>query len=114
MTGSAWPVTLSEIASERRRLPCRRLVAPDLTGMRVLRKERFKYAISNHSIRRSGVAITKMLGGDRGCLRVKPANSLVPTTSASSATSALVNALNAAGIPWSPTEDAGTCSRRDV
>ena len=66
MTGSEWPVTLSGIASERRRLPSRRLVAPDLTGMRALKKERFKYAvISNYSIRRSGVAITEMVGGDR-------------------------------------------------
>jgi hypothetical protein len=52
MTGSALLVTLSEIDSERRRLPCRRLAAQDLTGMRVLRKERFKNAvIRNHSIR---------------------------------------------------------------
>ena len=66
MTGSELPVTLSEIASERRRLPCRRLAAPDLTGMRALKKERFKYAvIRNHSIRGSGVAITEMSGGDR-------------------------------------------------
>lgn len=48
-------------------LPCRRLAAPDLTGMRVLRKERSKYAvICNRGIRRSGVAITEMSGGDRG------------------------------------------------
>ena len=115
MTGSEWPVTLSGIASERRRLPFRRLAAPDLTGMRALKKERFKYAvIRNHSIRRSGVASAKMFGGDRGCQRVKPANSRVPTTSASSATSVLVNALNAAGIPWRPTADEETCSRRDV
>ena len=61
------PVTLSETASERRRWPCRRLAAPDLTGMRVLKKERFKYAVvCNHGIRRSGVAITEMSGGDRG------------------------------------------------
>ena len=96
-------------------MPWRRLEAPNLTGMRVLKKERFKYAvIRNHSIRRSGVAITKMFGGDRGCRRVKPANSLAPTISASSATSVLVNALNAAGIPWRHTADVGTCRRRDV
>lgn len=92
-----------------------RLVVADLTGMLVLRKERFKYAVvCNHGIRRSGVAITEMSGGDRECRRVKPANSLVLITSASSATSALVNALNVAGIPWRHTADAGNCSRRDV
>ena len=66
MTGSEYPVTLREIDSEKRRWPCLRLVVPDLDAMRVLRKERFKYAvISNYSIRRSGVAITEMVGGDR-------------------------------------------------
>lgn len=115
MTGSALLGMPNGIASERRRWPCRRLVAPDLTAMHVLRKERFDYAvICNHSIRRSGVAITKMFGGDRGCRRIKPESSRVPTISASSATSALVNALNAAGTPWRHTVDAGTCSRRDV
>lgn len=115
MNGSAWPVTLSGIASEKRHCPSRRLVVPDLIAMHVLRKERFKYAvIRDHSIRRSGVAIIEMFGGDRGCRRIKPANSRVPTTSVSSVISALVNALNAAGIPWRPTADAGTCSRRDV
>lgn len=58
MTGSEWPVTLSGIASGRRRWPYRRLVVLDLTGMRVLKKERFKYAISNHCSRGSDVAIT--------------------------------------------------------
>ena len=66
MTGSALLGMPNGIASERRRLPVLRLVVPDLTGMHDLRKERFKYAISNHSIRRSGMAITKMFGGDRG------------------------------------------------
>ena len=66
MTGSALLDMLSGIASERKRLPCRRLAAPDLTAMHVLRKERFKYAvICNHRIRRSSVAITEMSGGDR-------------------------------------------------
>lgn len=115
MTDSEWPVMPNEIASERRRWPCHRLIVPDLTAMHVLRKERFKYAVvCNHSIRRSGVAITEMSGGDRGCRRVKPESSLAHTTSASSVTSALVNALNAAGIPWRPTADEETCSRRDV
>ena len=115
MIGSALLGMPNGIASERRRWQCRHLEAPDLTGMRVLRKERFKYAvIRNHSIRGSDVAITEMFGGDRGCLRVKPANSLAPTISASSATSALVNVLNADGTPWRHTADAGTCSRRDV
>ena len=108
MTGSAWPDTLSRIASEKRRWPCRRLVVPDSTAMRVLRKERFKYAvISSHSIRRSGVAITEMVGGDRGWRIVKPVNSRVHTTLASSVTSALVNALNAAGISWRHTAAEG-------
>lgn len=66
MTGSELLGMPNEIASERRRLPGRRLAAPDLTGMRALKKERFKYAvISNHSLRRCGVAITEMVGGDR-------------------------------------------------
>ena len=115
MTGSAWPDTLSGIASERWRWPCRRLVIPDLIAMHVLRKERFKYAvICNHRFRRSGVAIIEMSGGDRGCRRIRPANSRVPTTSESSVISALVNALNAAGILWRRTADVGTCSGRDV
>ena len=83
--------------------------------MRVLRKERFKYAvISSHSIRRCGVAITEMVGGDRGWRRVKLSNSRAPTTLASSVTSALVNALNAAGILWRHTAAEGICSIRDV
>lgn len=41
MTGSALPVMLCGIASERKRWLRRRLVVPNLTGMRVLRKERF-------------------------------------------------------------------------
>ena len=114
MNGSAWPVTPSGIASEKRLWPCRRLVAPDSTAMRVLRKEGFRYAISNHSIRRSGVAITEMVGGDRGWRIVKPVNSRVHTTLASSVTSALVNALNAAGISWRHTAAEGICSRGDV
>lgn len=66
MTASALLGMPNGIASERRRWPCRRLVAPDLTAMHVLRKERFKYAvISNHSIRWRGVAIIEMAGGDR-------------------------------------------------
>ena len=66
MTGSEWSVTLSGIASERRRWLCRRSVVPDLIAMHVLRKERFKCAvISNYSLRRCGVAITEMVGGDR-------------------------------------------------
>ena len=66
MTGSELLGMSSEIASERRRLPFRRLAAPDLTGMRALKKERFKYAvIRSHSIRGSSVAITEMSGGDR-------------------------------------------------
>lgn len=66
-TGSAWRAMRSEIASGRRRRPCPRLATPDLTGTHdTTRKERFDYAvISDHSIRRCGVAITEMVGGDR-------------------------------------------------
>ena len=66
-TGSAWRAMWSEIASGRRHRPCHRLAIPDLTGMHdITKKERFDHAvISDHSIRRCGVAITEMAGGDR-------------------------------------------------
>lgn len=46
MTGSALLGMPNGIASERKRWPRRRLVAPDLTGMRVLRKERFNMLLA--------------------------------------------------------------------